>query len=111
MYTIGNQKIEILKNTLTIGDNKFETTNGLLELLTKKSPNWTLIKENDKQIYNHILINSNAIYQKFDSKSKRLNSDESEKWKFIRNELQSTLKIAELKGPEKFSAILSVPLF
>jgi hypothetical protein len=41
------------------------------------------IFEEDKEDYKRILNDTNAIYQKFDPSTGRVNSDASEKWKFI----------------------------
>ena len=84
--------IEINNNKLTINDKVYDATNGLLKLLIKKTPNLTLISNEDKQFYKQILDDSNAIYQKFDSNQKRLNSDASDKWRFIKNELLTSTK-------------------
>jgi hypothetical protein len=43
--------------------------------------------EEDKEDYKRILIDTNALYQNFDPNTKKLNSDRSEKWKIISNEL------------------------
>ena len=51
-----------------------------------------MISNEDKQFYKQILDDSNAIYQKFDSNQKRLNSDPSDKWRFIKNELLTSTK-------------------
>jgi hypothetical protein len=63
-----------------------------MELLIKKSPNFTIISESDKKFYKQILDDSNAIYKGFNSQSKRLNSDSSNKWEFIKNDLFSIAK-------------------
>ena len=86
-YSIGNKVVEIENNNLKITDKIYNATNGLLELLLKKSPNFTLISDTDKQFYKEILMDSNGIHYGFDSNNKRYNSDRSEKWKFIKNEL------------------------
>lgn len=82
--TIGNNNVEIQNDTLKIGNKNYKATHGLMELLIKKSPNFTIITENDKKSYLEILDDSNAIFRNFDPSSKYYNVDSSEKWKFIR---------------------------
>lgn len=86
-YIIGNKIVEIENNNFKINDKIYEGTSGLLELLIKKSPNFNIISETDKDNYKQILDDSNAIYKNFDTNSKRLNADSSDKWKFIKNNL------------------------
>jgi hypothetical protein len=100
-YTIGNKVIEIEDNQLKIDDKIYNATNGLLELLLKKSPNLTLISEDDKHFYKQILDDSNAIYQGFNSNSKRLNANSSEIWKFIKNELLNSKSEEKIDNSNK----------
>ena len=86
-YTMGNKVVEFDNNDIKIGNQNYNATTGLLELLLKKKPNFVLITDEDKQNYFRILDDSNGVYQGFDpSTSNRLNSGPSEKWKFIRTE-------------------------
>lgn len=66
--------IEIDYNKLTINDNVYFATNGLLELLLKKSPNFSLYSDDDIEFYKQILDDSKSIYQVFYSSKKRLNT-------------------------------------
>lgn len=60
-YTInGNKMIEINDNKLTIKDKIYNATNGLLELLIKKTPNFTLVSNEDKQFCKQWLDNFSA---------------------------------------------------
>ena len=86
-FTIGNQIINFDNNIMEIAGKKYEATPGLMELLTKKDPNIDLCIEEDFDDYKEIILNTNALYQNFDPESKRLNSDQSEKWKLIKNRL------------------------
>jgi hypothetical protein len=87
-YTIGNQVIKFDNNFMEIAGHRYEATEGLMELLTKKSLDMDKIIEEDKEDYKRKLIDTNALYQTFDPNiSKKLNSDSSEKWKFISTEL------------------------
>uniref|UniRef100_A0A8R1ERZ2 DUF8207 domain-containing protein n=1 Tax=Caenorhabditis japonica TaxID=281687 RepID=A0A8R1ERZ2_CAEJA len=56
-----------------------------MELLTKKSPNLRKVQSDDTENYREILVCSNALYQGFDTTSKRYNADSSDKWKFIKD--------------------------
>jgi hypothetical protein len=84
---IGNKIVVINNNDLKIGNNTYNATPGLMELLLKKSPNFNLVDAEDKKAYKQILSESNAIYQGFNSSQKKLNSDRTEKWHFIKTEL------------------------
>jgi hypothetical protein len=86
-YTIGNSVINFDNNVMEIADHKYEATPGLMELLTKKDPDMDKIFEEDKVDYKRIIIDTNALYQNFDSSTKKVISNGSEKWKIIRNEL------------------------
>jgi len=86
-FTIGNQIIHFDDNIMEIAGKKYEATQGLMELLTKKDPNTDLCIEEDFDDYKEIIINSNALYQGFDPDTKRLNTDTSEKWKLIKTKL------------------------
>lgn len=83
-YTIGNKDVIFDNNTIRVNGVSYEATNGLMELLTKKSPNLIVIEEKDTRSYQTILFASNALYQGFDNTSKRYNADSSDKWRFIK---------------------------
>ncbi|CAP38058.1 Protein CBG21153 [Caenorhabditis briggsae] len=98
-YTIGNKTVKFENNNIKINNVDYEATEGLMELLTKKSPNLVLISDYEKKSYQQILLCSDACYQGFDKNApnKRLNSDPSDKWKFIREHYftKSTSSVAE----------------
>ncbi len=83
-YTIGNKEVEFDDNIIQINGVVYTASEGLMELLTKKSPNLNKIKKDDTQNYREILLCSNALYQGFDDTTKRYNADASDKWKFIK---------------------------
>lgn len=85
--SIGNKNVTIVDNYLKIGDKKYIVTHGLMELLIKKSPNFTLVSEVDKNSYIEILNDSNAIYREFNSNKNLLNTDCSAKWQWIKTTL------------------------
>jgi hypothetical protein len=116
-FSIGNKEV-ILENDKIIFDNKeYKATNGLMELLTRKEPNKTLLTEEDIQIYGDMLKNSNAIYQGFNPENKRLNTDSSKKWKFLKEyypELFVDTKLGKglkkkVKRLEKLNEIILLP--
>ncbi|CAP20796.1 Protein CBG28015 [Caenorhabditis briggsae] len=83
-YTIGNKDITFTQNMIKINNDEYTATEGLMELLTKKSPNLKKIDAEDTKNYQTILLCSNGLYQGFDKSSKRYNSDSSDKWAFIK---------------------------
>uniref|UniRef100_A0A1I7WVW5 PBECR2 domain-containing protein n=1 Tax=Heterorhabditis bacteriophora TaxID=37862 RepID=A0A1I7WVW5_HETBA len=103
-YTIGTKEVFFDNNTITINDEDYQATNGLMELLTKKSPNLTKITDQDKQDYKYILICSDALYQGFNKDSKRYNADASDKWKFIKEHYFTT------KSQNQSTSLRSGPL-
>jgi len=84
MYTIGNMQINFNNNKIIFGDIEIEATDGLMQLLTKIKPDEKNITEDDIKNYGNILKASNAIWQKFDPKSRMLNADPSKKWEMIK---------------------------
>ena len=83
-YTIGNKEVEFDDNIIQINGVVYTASEGLMELLTKKSPNLNKIQKEDTQNYREILLCSNALYHGFDDTTKRYNADASDKWKFIK---------------------------
>ena len=86
-YTIGDSIINFEDNILEIAGKKYNATEGLLELLTKKDPDEDLCIEEDYEDYKEILTNTNAIYHNFDRLSNKVYSDRSAKWSIIKNKL------------------------
>jgi len=82
-FTIGNSIIYFDNNTMKIAGEKYEATEGLMELLTKKDPDTELCIEQDYEDYKEILLNTNAIYQGFNPETKKVNSNSSQIWKNI----------------------------
>ena len=87
LYTIGNSDIKFDNNSLEIAGKKYNATEGLMELLTKKDPDLELCIDEDYEDYKEILEKTNAIYQGFKPESKKVNSDRSKKWSIITNKL------------------------
>ncbi|CAP39128.1 Protein CBG22567 [Caenorhabditis briggsae] len=84
-YAIGNKDITFDQNIIKVNNEEYTATEGLMELLLKKSPDLNKITTKDSSNYQKILLCSNALYQGFDKESKRYNSDSSDKWKFIKS--------------------------
>ena len=59
-FMIGSKSVEIDKNDVKIGEEWFEGTPGLYELLIKKHPNLSVVAEKDKHNYKKILIKTNV---------------------------------------------------
>jgi hypothetical protein len=104
-YTIGNKDVLFENDKIKIDNKVYKASVGLMELLVKKEPNENLITEEDFKNYGDILHISNAIRQRFDPNTKRLNSDTSKKWKIIKAnypQLFETTKVgAGLKDKNK----------
>jgi hypothetical protein len=86
-HTIGNSVIKFDNNVMEIAGHRYEATEGLMELLTKKDPDMSKVIEEYKEDYKRILNDTNAIYRNFDPNTKKVNSDRSEKWNIISTEL------------------------
>ncbi|CAP21164.1 Protein CBG24595 [Caenorhabditis briggsae] len=84
-YTIGNKDISFDQNIIKVNNEEYTATEGLMELLLKKSPDLNKITTEDSSNYQKIILCSNALYQGFDKESKRYNSDSSDKWAFIKS--------------------------
>lgn len=61
---IGNSVVNFDKHHVIIGDNKYNKSEGLLQLLFMKSPDSNLITDQDYQDYSQILENTNAYRKK-----------------------------------------------
>uniref|UniRef100_A0A1I7TZ66 BRCT domain-containing protein n=1 Tax=Caenorhabditis tropicalis TaxID=1561998 RepID=A0A1I7TZ66_9PELO len=84
-YTIGNKDITFDQNFIKINNEEYTATEGLMELLLKKSPDLNKVTTGDSSNYQKILLCSDALYQGFDKNSKRYNADSSDKWAFIKS--------------------------
>ncbi|CAP34047.1 Protein CBG15911 [Caenorhabditis briggsae] len=84
-YAIGNKDITFDQNIIKVNNEEYTATEGLMELLLKKSPDLNKVTTEDSSNYKKILLCSNALYQGFDKNSKRYNADSSDKWAFIKS--------------------------
>ncbi|XP_043288807.1 uncharacterized protein [Venturia canescens] len=79
---IGNSPITFERNIIRIGDKTFDQSEGLLELLFKKSPDESRITTNDRENYRKILNSTNA-YRKHYIHDHAIRNDNSRKFKNI----------------------------
>ena len=87
---IGNSPISIEGDDITVGNKTYKGTPGLWELMTRKKPNKTIIKQNDRDDYDEILVSSGALYtEKNPNKPK---SSRSSKYNEIIKPIISRLK-------------------
>ena len=61
-FYIGDSRITIEGDDITVGNNSYKGTPGLWELMTMKEPNETLYSQNDLDEYREILESSGALY-------------------------------------------------
>lgn len=59
-FKIGNKKVDIDKNDIKVGEEWFEGTPGLYELLIKKTPDLSMVSEQDKKNYKTILLKTSV---------------------------------------------------
>lgn len=79
---IGNSPITFEQNIIHIGDKTFDQSEGLLELLFKKSPDESRVTANDRENYRKILNSTNA-YRKHYIHDHAIRDDKSKKFKNI----------------------------
>ncbi|CAP21365.1 Protein CBG24839, partial [Caenorhabditis briggsae] len=62
-YAIGNKDITFDQNIIKVNNEEYTATEGLMELLLKKSPDLNKVTTEDSSNYKKILLCSNALYQ------------------------------------------------
>ena len=71
LYYIGDKQATIVNNNIIIGNEKFEGTSGLWELIMTKNPvNFT---NKDYNNYKRLMIKTNALHRYYDPKNPFLN--------------------------------------
>lgn len=65
---MGKMRVYDKDEYINIGGNNYKKTPGLMELLTQNTPDLNIVNENDKQIYKHILTETNAHRRDFNPK-------------------------------------------
>lgn len=79
---IGNSPITFEQNIIRVGDKTYDQSEGLLELIFKKSPDESLVTANDMENYGKILNSTNA-YRKHYISDHAIREDKSMKFKSI----------------------------
>lgn len=79
---MGKMRVYDEEEFISIGGARYKKTPGLMELLTQNTPNLDVIDENDKQMYKHILIETNAHRRDCDPK-KPIKSNKGLKYNHI----------------------------
>ena len=87
LYSFGNSYIKFMNDKISIKGKEYFATVGLMELLTKSNPNEAKIIQHDYNNYKEMLVNTNALFQKFDSKSRLITFNQSGKYKIIKDKL------------------------
>ena len=95
-HYIGDKHVIIFHNDIIIGDEKFEGTPGLWELITSKNP----IGYNKEDLYNYesLMEKTNALHRGYDSDSFWPRSNKSKKWNNILSIFWENRKRYEGKG-------------
>ena len=83
LYYIGNKQATIVDNNILIGDEKFEGTPGLWELLMSKKPDY--FNENDYNEYAKLMVKTNALHSNYNPKNTYPRSSRGDKWNLIRD--------------------------
>lgn len=88
---MGNSLVTITENEISIDDKTYLKTDGLMNLLFKKTPELNIITENDKQNYKTILLDTLAHRRDYDA-SKPIKSNRGQKYTRI---IRPLLKVTE----------------
>ena len=83
LYYIGNKQATIVDNNILIGDEKFEGTPGLWELLMSKKPDY--FNENDYNEYAKLMVKTNALHSNYNPNNPYPRSSRGDKWNLIRD--------------------------
>lgn len=76
---MGSADVNIADETIKIGQRKYKKTPGLMELLTKRSPNLSVISKEDTKNYKIMLLETNAHRRNYDP-SKPIKSNKGFKY-------------------------------
>ena len=82
LYYIGNKQATIVNNNIIIGDEKFEGTPGLWELIMSK--NLEDFSKEDYENYAKLMVKTNALYRDNNPKSLYPKSSRSDKWRLVK---------------------------
>ena len=84
LYYISNKQATIVNNNILIGDEKFEGTPGLWELLMSKNPNKYNFNNNDYNEYAKLMVKTNAFHTNYNPNNPYPRSSRSDKWNLVR---------------------------
>ena len=79
---IGNKQTTIVNNNIIIGNEKFEGTPGLWELIMSKNPKY--FTEVDYDNYTRLMLKTNALHRDNNPKSLYPKSSRSDKWRLVK---------------------------
>ena len=83
LHYIGNKQATIVNNNIIIGDEKFEGTPGLWELIMLKNPQG--FSDEDYNNYGRLMVKTNALHRNNDPDSLYPKSSRGYKWNLIRS--------------------------
>ena len=78
-FYIGNKPVDIKDNNITVGDEEYEGTPGLWELIVSKEPKD--FTEEDYKNYANLMVKTNALHSGNNPKSNHPKSSMADKWK------------------------------
>ena len=82
LYYIGNKQATIVNNNIIIGDENFEGTPGLWDLIMSKNPKY--FTEDDYKNYTRLMLKTNALHRDNNPKSLYPKSGRSDKWRLVK---------------------------
>ena len=97
-WKIGNENVVVDGNDLFIGEEKYEGTRGLWELIVMKEPSEQNYDVDDFRTYSEIMIRTNAIRRDNDPTNPRPKSSKSWKWTNVVKDIWSNRKTYEGQG-------------
>ena len=97
-WKIGNENVVVDGNDLFIGEEKYEGTRGLWELIVSKEPSEQKYNDDDLATYSKIMVNTNAIRRDNDPTNPRPKSSRSWKWTNVVKDIWSNRKTYEGQG-------------
>ena len=97
-WKIGNENVVVDGNDLFIGEEKYEGTRGLWELIVMKEPSEQNYNDGDLGTYSKIMVNTNAIRRDNDPTNPRPKSSRSWKWTNVVKDIWSNRKTYEGQG-------------
>ena len=80
---IGDTRIGMIGDNITVGEKEYQGTPGLWELITMKLPDDEVYDDDDYKNYADILVNTNALKIDNDSESRKPKSSKSWKWNHL----------------------------